>query len=459
MPQGSEYYNPIIQAMIARAGLDQQRERDVQSAKQASEDLKLRTSHAAALEKQQQQSHDLAVKKHEDEHADSLAKLEAQKLIMQGALEARKLNAIKSARELITGGVGKEALQDPGTGVNQATLPGVPDNPGIQPNLPDPNRTPEGMITVAGQHLPASAFPTPEQEAARVQSMALAKKSGEVQAEEPKRQADLEKQNQRDEANAARAERVALIQQQTQLATHKMMFDLGMSKVKNGETPNDPIEDSNAFQSIYYTGNTDIKSMPAKQRLDYQNKAPKGYQPIDPKDKTKLDNVNTIQEILKLGAELADNSYDKNPTGALKALIGTGEVQAKRDQLKSLAGNLAEVFGKEGSRKTDADIKRATEGLYNPRLSSADNLKKVQEADKIFSQDILKPLFSKYSPEQLKGILANRGIDPDLAQMDSHPNVKGSSGTVKIQSPDGQTLDVPASKKDYYIKKGGKVVE
>jgi len=414
----SEYYNPIIQAMARRAQLDQQRERDVASAKQHSEDSRLKEQHDKLEDSRKKKELELAIEKAQNEHEDRAARIVGAAEMAKGVAEAKRLNAIKTARDLITSGVGKEALQNPGTGVNTASSPGIP-HPGISPNLPDPTKTPEGMITVSGENLPASAFPTPQEEALRVQNLAKAKNDplveGRMKVGEQGIQgrADLADIN-----NKAKLDQIEL-QNKSREKMNQLTNNTRVATTKAAITAyatlgGDPGELSNTVNDTYITGNTPFNSIPAKTREAIRNSLPTGWTPIDPKDKPKLDQVGTVRDILDLGKRLADEySYDRNPQEALKAIAGMGEARGLRNQLEGMSGQLAELYGREGGRKTDADIKRAVGLIYSPSLSAETNLKNVKAAEKIF-KDILKPTMSKYNKDQLNGILTSRGIDPSI---------------------------------------------
>lgn len=417
-----QYYNPIIQAMAQTAQLSQQRERDVTAAKQHSEDLKLRQQHEDQQQKQQEREFKLRqdeLKQQNDHHQATLAN--ATKLL-EATIAQKHQMEIKNARDMIANGVGKEAYKNPGTGVNTASMPGVPQNPGVQPNLPDPNKTPDGQITIDGQNLPEGAFPSPEQESKMIQDRAFAKSQGTATgALDPKIQViEKQQQGQKDLAgiNNTSRENIAKGNNATRIATTRATI-AAHEKLKKDSPEINPGDLNNTVNDIYLTGNTPFTSIPAKTREAIRNSSPTGWTPIDPKDKPKLDNVSVVGDILNIGKQLADYSWDKNPAEALKGAGGFGEVGKLKNQLTGLGGQLAEVFSKEGGRKTDADIKRAVELIYSPKLNAQQNSDNVKKAEGIL-KDLLKPIISKYPKDQLEGILSHRGIDPKLIINDSY---------------------------------------
>ena len=400
----NQYYNPIIQAMVSTAQLTQQRERDKEAAKQHAENIKLQTQHQAALEKQQAEQLKQNQQKIDYEHEHQKATVENATQLLHAHLEQARNERIKEARDLIANGVKPTALQNPGVDASPVDMPGL---------IPQFGKTPEGMISVGGQNLPVSAFPGPQEEAQRLKDRAFATAQGQVEARDPaKEAADLRaEQRQMDVAKLNRdsAERIA----QLNASTHLKVAQIGAA-AHGGAADLDPTYVNNKVNDIYITGNSTETSIPAKLKAAFGSNVPTGFTPIDPKDKPVLNDTAKIQDVLKIGKQLADFSLDSNPIEAMKSMAGFGDAAALRNQLTGLAGTIAETFGKEIGRKSEGDIQRATKLLYDPKLSKAQNLKNVQEAEKIF-KDVLKPILSKYkNQDQLNGILAARGIDPAL---------------------------------------------
>jgi len=446
----AQYYNPIIEAMTNSAQLAQQRARQLEDAKQHTENLKLRQQHQDAQEKQDQaeekrkvRDQELKEEQNKREHEDHRQKLEVAHRVAQAAVDAREIMMRENVAKGMASGIKKEAYQDPGVD-KTSYLPGL---------IPNMGQTPANMVRIGDKDIPADAFPTPESEIKRQGDLALAKAKGGAEGKAPSQMQvdDNRAGNQQTLAginNKSRSditdkliksrEKIAFLQDATKRFTSNAA--LKAHGEMGGDLSGFNVDDvSNVVNDLYLTGTDTINTIPSKLRVGVKNSVPKGWTLIEKTDKPKLDAAESINKIINDSEELAPYSgMNDNVLKTIAGQAGFGHAGAVKDRLTGEAGKLARVFSDEKGVLTNPDIERALKLIYSPLRGEAENRANVAELRDLYKK-IMKPVVSKYAPDQLNAILSKRGIDPSVV-IDESQGLGGSKSSNKL-APTGQKTE------------------
>ncbi len=99
------------------------------------------------------------------------------------------------------------------------------------------------------------------------------------------------------------------------------------------------------------------------------------------------------------------------------------------------------------SRTSDPDIKRKIEALYSSTQGKESNLKNIASFEQTL-QDVIKPFLNKYSPQQVKAILA----DKDIALPDSYLRSGSAQPKVDLLQQAAPSNVIPTKKTKTAIK-------
>jgi hypothetical protein len=206
-------------------------------------------------------------------------------------------------------------------------------------------------------------------------------------------------------------------------------------------TQQDPELIANAYKGIL-DGQTSYSALPKDVKIGVnQLAAARGTSlPTNQKQYSdRLDTVSGIEDLITQYKDLAIN-YSRDSEGSnilyrLPLLNGTKipytDLKSKADALKATGGSLASFFDKQ-NRKSDAEILRQFDGLFDPKSTMEQNLDKINSHVKLVNTH-LKGLFSGMAPDDLSMILGNRG----LTQLNPTEAAAPSSGP-KIYKFDAQ---------------------
>lgn len=401
MANGEEYYNPIISAYLR--AVEQKNQKD-----QFHQKLQLESDQQKAEQKYRQQLADQAQQRIDSEHQAHLDELEQQKTV--NAHNAGMLRiATDQAHRVMTDSVRKHILEgdspESAAGAEGGAIDqGVP----AYSIPPGGNEQPvgESIKLPGGTSIPTAGLMTPEREAQQVAQKAGLVTQAQHEAELPS-QLILEKQ---------KSLGLRLLEQnkQTFEANQKDLdranrIDVAKLRIKSVENNVDPMVAENYANDLYVTGNQKITGVTPKLRASIVGSVPKGWTPIDPKDAAVIDRIPKLQEMLSLADKLAEQSFNTHPLNAIAGTAGYGPAGQLKDQLTSIAGDMAEFFGHEVGRKSEGDIKRAVDGLYSAKQGVTANKQSVDQARNII-QSTIQPLLEKYPPSQRDLILAKRGV-------------------------------------------------
>lgn len=429
----AENIHPIIQAMLANAEF-KQKERSQEETKRRN---KAEESNASEQRKQEADRLKEEQRQHDLQHEYNKGLLDIHTKTLANELEKDALNRrINLGKGVQEGTLKPQAV--PGV-IGAQSIPGV-----------------EGIF-------PQGSFQSPEEHLKQMGQQAGEIAGGQAQALEPFKAADdararqqatdvanINHQNDllKAQMNEASQLRVAQVNNAARLQNTALAGRYRLEAAKNGvATDEDTL--NNYYNDLYVTGTRKSSTIPAKLK-PFVEKMAGGAAPLgdNPKDSAVIDSIPKIQEILGIADKLSEYSYrgDKKIDTLLGGLGLDSERLKLENQLKGLAGNISETFGKEVGRKTEQDIKRATELLHSAMLSPDKNKENVKEAGKIFDS-VLRPIISKYDKNgQLDKILAGRNIDPESVK-----GARGSSAPKKkmaIQLDNGDKIpDTPENRK------------
>lgn len=423
MSNEAQYINPILQAMISSAQIHQGKEELKQRALQAKADEELRSRAQDTHEKQVEYEH---------QHAQDM--LEAQTKIISGKLMENRIAARKHVMESLANGVDPSAFQLPDQSIPGGGIPGI----GTIPQFTKPG-TPEGMLTTpAGENLPVTAFPNPQQTtqllAGRTKAVAGAQEEGKKEAEEPylisaanrnidaetkklqlehaNKLAELDKigANNINVANVHGKYMIQAEQERTagQIKGITIAHGLGLDDKQSAVANN--LEDS------LINGQADWSKLTKDEKTAVQQIATaKGHTlPMDAKDyKAKLDTISSVQKLIDNARDLANRFSSDSPEGSyvgglVKPFILGTDIKAKLDELKSDGGQLASFFDKQ-QRKSDAEILRQVAGVFSPTNTKAQNMANINAKAAQLNNGV-KQLFAGIPDAQKNYVLGNRGI-------------------------------------------------
>lgn len=433
-----QYYNPIIQAMIAsaqnrRAIAQQAIEKDKneqdrlfreQAAKTAADqfkqqhDMQLRAADLA--EKQlglQRQEHELHL------HDQKLRISQAlQKWVQEGGKPEAFLNQM-----------GLSGLANPAATGNTLPLNPNIDVANLGPNHPD---YPGPPTLTTGLQTPLSSLDIsdPQAEANRIKTLMEAQAAGTEKGKAPYEEAkdarklahDKELLGLKGEADLKHLQAQGVIQRD--VANINGLWHLRGALAAHQQTGADPNVAKQLVDGVF-NGTTDMSKLPIDQKRAVEAYAAANgeakYLPTNfKKYSDALTSVSSVQELMNTLNDLATN-YSRDSPGNLSKgnqefnlpIIGTvgrvqpgSELQSKQDTLAGLAGRFAQFFDNWSGRKSNQEILRQIQGVFNPKATMKDNLQKIEDHKKVLQQNI-REMFPGFKPERINQILSDHNIN------------------------------------------------
>jgi len=438
MSNEAQYYNPIIQAMIASSQLQQGAAGQKQQA--------LRDK---ANEDARQKELDQAQQRLENEHDYQQSMVKNATDLLGAHIAQSKTEAMKNIGQMRSMGMDPSSM-----------FPGQPIT------SPDGTTNPQPSISLPGlgiNNVPQNAFPTQEQatahDAALTKARAFAQTSGEYSAMAPYTDAarnftekikkeENDAQMARTLAQGANEERVTNIRNtgesantaaREQGANYRTQLTQGF-----GTDPDNAAIFDNAEEAIV-NGEEDLGKLPkpvqkhalaiAAQKGDVLPTDFKGYS-------SALSSAASAQQLLNQARDMA-NKYSSDSsgyTGVGAGLLNLGKGAVPGTDLKNAQDSLdAQVntvrTGLGVSRSSNPETERLFKGLYSPSNTKQQNLSKVEALAKSLNVPV-QQLFPKNIPDSMKNrVLTNRGITDFGGYGSKTPTPSGPVDFVR--NPDG----------------------
>lgn len=449
MADATDYIHPIIQAMVDSANLksraigqqnqsDQEREqaknrRDelALAVNRAKEESRLNDSRLDLQRQQYKQAQDEFIAK---THHDALADI---------STGLQPVEGLKSAPTIPT------ALNSQPGAPNQTVTPS-PASVAPAPNFsqmpaPGPADSQDGNVDVGGTSMPRAVVAQIPQNVAKIagqraQAVAEAQDAAKLPNQAAATKAAQDREDARDKANYDRAIAVARITANSNHDRGEMLL-LGRIMAMNGGMPVDPDVANSKYNSIL-DGQTGYATL-SKGEKDSVDKIAAMRGTSLPTNQSayskKLDQSVAVQKLLDQYRDLATNFssdspnqpdaglLDKTVKGAQQIpLVGRfinpagipgTDIQSKVADLKSQAGQLAGYFD-QNNRKSDQEIQRSFNGVFDPRSTMKQNLAKLEDHLKLVRAST-KSNFAGINPQDVENVLSNRGAHDLLPSMNS----------------------------------------
>jgi hypothetical protein len=438
-----EYVHPVIAAMQTAYAQMQGAKKQKFEQDLADKEQQLRESQFAEAQKQHQQESDRANEQ-----------LNINKTLLEMQQRQEQLHRANEIQDFFY--KGGRAVQAP-----DIQLPGA-SNPLIAGSVPGISLPQLGKQVIPGtnQEVNPAGFSTPEEAAQRAikdaTDLETAKATAKGTAEEP---FNITK-SQRDQANrlaeinlqGINANKVAETNHKNELELENLRGHYALAAhmiaLKQGNMDNAPLI-QNAFDGVM-NGQTQFSSLPKDIKEGVMNLAgTKGWQvPTNQKSHAaNLDSAARVQELINQARDLAVNYSIDSPTnsgpglgekiGGKAAKIYTGvtgsaapftDLKSALDTFKANGGALASFYDQQ-NRKSDQEIVRQALGMFDPRATMEQNLKKLQTQSVPLKQTVKNSL-AGMKQDQINYILGSRDMK-DL--MNSSDNSSSSTDTKSLR--------------------------
>jgi hypothetical protein len=415
----NQYINPIIQAM---AHLQQSRMQQAQFAQKAQENAAQQKQHQDLLKIEQQRA-DQAEEDIKNRHEHEMGSLKNATDLATAALAQHHLEELNMVRGIQGAGGDLSKLLPPGSKPGTVKLPSGQE---IDPTgLPTMQQIQQAEAEAAAQK--AGAVTSAQRGAA--EPFDIAADTRKHLEDKEKREDDFNKamsvsasngKNQLDVANihAAAQKADAQINGYNHLRGIQLMHQLGM-------------DDGSGVQSTFfkdklndiYDGKADYSKLPKdiQRGVDtYAQSTGETGMPTNGKDHaSSLDNIVRLQALFDQARDLATN-YSKDSAsgknsfmqrlqeGQLGGLVPVSELNSKVATFKTSGGELASTFDKQ-NRKTDAEIIRQVQGMFDPKATMQENFHKIED-QKNKVQPIVSRALGNMKPDRQNLVLKDNGI-------------------------------------------------
>lgn len=416
----SEYYHPIIQAMIESQHIMQNRAQLNENIKRGKEEQKLKEHQQQIAEKQNEQAHDLA-----------LQHLELARHQAEVAAESAKFARSSKIAELLSSG----AVKAPTKSESIPNVPGIIGG-GQSIQVPQPFKFP-GTEDIIDPSMYANPQEVGRRKIEEAAGMAGATAGATARAQAPFKQAESDRattarlkeiaaqgsnQQKIAEMNIAGRQGVAETSAESRALTAQISALARLQAAGQGVQAPDSDTIQSYIDGVFLTGNTKESAIPQKLRPIIRSAAAKGgfTTPLTDKDNEQINGIPIVSNFFAKARELADKG--SGLMGKAGAITGMGEAGNVKQEVDGLLGNIARIFGGEKGVLTQRDIERARGDVYSLAQGKAGNLKKIDDLETIFKSKI-EPILNKYPEVQRKHILESRGIDyqPSTAAKPNEP--------------------------------------
>lgn len=460
MADESQYYNPIIQAMIQTAQMKQQ-----QGQFQQSKELE-----AQRVAQQEQQIQDYE-KNVQFQHDQAQQILDLQRKQSDIAMQTHQLGMLDYAMRARQAGAPDQFIQNiPGMNPSQGGdigLPQLQNAPGLPPGI-GPSISPiSGAPPISISSLPGPSDIT-QQMANRTALIEQAKNDADwpslVAQNDLLRANDTAHLNQvyQNDVNmqkmkggnavelenlrAAAGESEAKIRASADNYRTQAEYQLGATGAANAQFGNQVVEDM-------FNGNRSYPGAPTYiKRLADQTVSATGETglPTDKSYPQKLDMLGRVDQLISAYRNLANNYSVDAPHGGtvqmmqdgqLKGLVPLSDLNSAIDTVHANGGTLGTFYDMQ-NRKSDAEILRQQKGLFDPTGTIAQNNAKINTQMGPL-QAATRSLFVNMSPDRQNTILKTRGI-VNLGNMggkqpgQSQVNQPGKDYQIKRVDPNGK---------------------
>lgn len=402
-----QYINPIIQAMLHTANIQA-------DARSLAEKTRQSKAEEAFRQSQLQQQEGQFEKDLELRHRQ--ADLYGQQI--KSLLEHQHIENIKDLHGLGVAGV------NIGAAMGQAGIGGETPQGSFapQPQIPtitNPSASSDKVNIPGVGNVNPAAFGSPAQQAEIVFNQARAEAAGTQSIIGPEKekhdQADFLRGVTLHNIDSARNQEVERMRAENNI----IVAQIHAAATRAALTAQaDPEAIANAYKGIF-DGQTSYSALPRELKAGVNLLAGQRGSSLPTNQKQysdRLDTVSGIEDLITQYKDLAINysrdSKDSNLLYRLPLLNGTKipytDLKSKADQLKATGGSLASFFDKQ-NRKSDAEILRQFDGLFDPKSTMQQNLDKIEGHVKLVNTH-LKGIFSGINPEDISMILSNRGL-------------------------------------------------
>lgn len=247
-----------------------------------------------------------------------------------------------------------------------------------------------------------------------------------------------------------RAINVANIDSNSRIAAAKIGMGLGFG-ADNGQLF------SNTWSPVvdgFYSGQRDLKDLPSKQQAMISNLGTQLHPGWVPPGKGLHESLSAIQGLESIFSDVSDmiNKYSVDGTngGRINAFATEhmgfpSDMKAALDSLKAKGGTLGSVFDQQ-KRKSDQEILRQVEGVFDPQSTKAQNLERLKTAIN-HTNGMLRTDFAGMPNDQIDWTLAKNGIAlfntqaaPSFLQNAPPVNKKGQKLNVDASMQHGQPV-------------------
>lgn len=467
MPDSETYIHPIIQAMIASADSKDRALALAQRQKEQSDEQDFRRKQLAEVVQRAQdenrinqghldlarQTHDLAVKQfiHQAKHG----------VLEDIASGVQSPDTLPSAPTIPTALNSQPGDPSQTVTPSPASVQPAPNFSQIPPSGPSSSQ--DGNVDVGGESMPRAAVAQIPGNVARqkglVESAVATAKDSAATPNQDKRDADNYKRAMDlADKQQSRAESVARINASASHDRGELAL-LARIMAVNGGMAVDP-DVATAKYNAVLDGQTGYTSLSKAEKSAVDKIAAMRGTSLPTNQASyskKLDQSVNIQKLLDQYRDLATNYssdspnqpdaglLDKTVKGAQQiplvgrfinpsSIPGT-DIQSKVADLKSQAGQLAGYFD-QNNRKSDQEIQRSFNGVFDPRSTMKQNLEKLNKHLELV-RSATKNNFGGINPQDVENVLSNRGAHDLLPSMNQ-------SGTKPLTSAIAHQLLVEA---------------
>lgn len=334
MSNESQYFSPIVSAMmdVVRAGQNRQQfEQQKEQFRQAQELEKQRT----AIAERAQTSHETQIENERQNQKSMIGHLHD---VLQATMDMQQTQKVDLVQKLAQSGHPELAALVPGFSFNQGNTPeGYPTPPPIA-GIPDSAQPVTGpTIGFQGHQIPASALYDPQQVAGQARLMAAAQSGGAAEGALPyeqqiannKFQHDISLNNMKQQFESGELDKqlnsqksIAKMSEGSQYAIQQMIQGTRLRMAGMGLNPDD---DENYLQPTIIqlaTGEIKPDATNPLHRAALKSMTDQGWAPLDPKAAEELKSLNALNPIFDRMTKFADKYLpDENTLGSIPAAM------------------------------------------------------------------------------------------------------------------------------------------
>lgn len=422
MANESQYYNPIVQAMIAtaqqgnekaRTEIEQKQQQAAQ--KQAENEQKLRESQFEQLKTQQEREHDIQLKE-----------LEQHQQMLGGALGLQQTEALKNLQDFHHGGGDLSQIAP-----QLLARFGVPAM-GSQPNFAPGNSLSQNLAPTPDYN---SMFGSPEQHVAMIRAAAAAQSGGQAEGALPsqlslsaaKAQQELALQQnaqqfESSEANKkiASSEKIAGMSKNTQLGIANME---NATRLQLGQWEYQPSPDTTRSMILGAgTGQYALNMGNPQERAAATAMSNQGWRQIPKNDVEALKQTQSMGPLVSKMSTFIDKYLPDTQVGGAAQKLGMGvaehvgwttNTQNEADQIDSQLVNAGKIIeGLTGGRITNTQIKLAGDAVVQPGLTKDQAKARLANFQDLLNNKITNTLMGGVPKDQQEALYKTQGIRP-----------------------------------------------